>query len=69
VLFARMPTILIACALRQEATEHAMLHVKDGQVMVRNHLDAVAPDLPCQVANLLRVEVMRGVRRFTPSLK
>mmetsp|Transcript_10835 Transcript_10835/g.30727 ORF Transcript_10835/g.30727 Transcript_10835/m.30727 type:complete len:306 (+) Transcript_10835:53-970(+) len=61
VELAGVATVTVAVAGAEEAAEHAVLHVEDGEVLVEDDLECSAP-LPeslCHCSNLLGVEVVR----------
>src|SRR5690349_3478602 len=60
VLLARPAAIAIAGAGRQKPAKHAVLGVKDRQMLVRDRFNYAAARLAREFGDLRRVEVVRG---------
>ena len=61
MLLAGLAAILLARAVGQKAAEHAVLRVKDGQVVVKNDFHVSrGPKSLCEPHDLIRIEIMSG---------
>src|SRR6185369_9895991 len=69
MLLAGVAAILVARARREKAAEDAVLGVKDGQMLVGNHLDQLRPQLTGQSLDLGGIQIVGGGDACQPKLK
>src|ERR1700743_665999 len=58
MLLAGPAAVFVTCAIGQEATEDAMLGMKDGQMLVSNSLDIGGASIPRKVRHLRGVQIV-----------